>query len=70
MRRRYDVACRVGTWQTRLDIRKVRRQWMLEKKEYVMQKLFLATLWAKLLIIAVNFENKTKVFRENVGLVL
>ena len=28
-------------------------------------KIFLATLWAKLLIIAVNFGNKTKVFSEN-----
>ena len=32
-----------------------------------MEKLFLATLWAKLLIITVNFGNKTKVFSENFG---
>ena len=38
---------------------------MLEKKECCMEKLFLATLWAKLLIITVNFGNKTKVFSEN-----
>ena len=30
-----------------------------------MEKLFLATLWARLLIITVNFENETKVFSEN-----
>ena len=32
-----------------------------------MEKLFLATLWAKLLIITVDFESKTKVFSENFG---
>ena len=35
-----------------------------------MEKLFLATLWAKLLIITVNFGNKTKVFSENFGWLL
>ena len=30
-----------------------------------MEKLFLATLWAKLLMNAVNFGNKTKAFSEN-----
>ena len=30
-----------------------------------MEILFLATLWAKLLIITVNFGNKTKAFGEN-----
>ena len=40
---------------------------MLEKKDCCMEKLFLATLWAKLLIITVNFGNKTKVFSENFG---
>ena len=40
---------------------------MLEKKECFMEKLFLATLWAKLLIITVNFGNKTKDFSENFG---
>ena len=29
--------------------------------------LFLATLWAKLLIITVNFGNKSKMFSENFG---
>ena len=34
-----------------------------------MEKLFLAIFmaWAKLLIVAVNFGNKTKVFSENFG---
>ena len=36
---------------------------MLEKKECFMEKLFLATLWARLLIITANFGNKTKVFK-------
>ena len=36
---------------------------MLEKKECFMEKLFLATLWASLLIITVNFGNRTKVFK-------
>ena len=40
---------------------------MPEKKECFAEKLFLATLWAKLLIITVNFGNKTKVFSENFG---
>ena len=44
---------------------KVKRQQMLEQKEFCMEKLFLATLWAKLVIITVNFGNKTKVFSEN-----
>ena len=48
-------------------IHKVKRQHMLEKKECCMEKLFLATLWTKLLIITVNFGNKTKVFSENFG---
>ena len=38
---------------------------MLEKKDCCMEKLFLATLWTKLLIITVNLGNKTKVFGEN-----
>ena len=50
-----------------LHIHQVKRQHMLEKKECCMEKLFLATLWAKLLIITVNFGNKTKVFSENFG---
>ena len=49
------------------DIRKVKRQEMLEKKEYFIEKLFLAILWAKLLIITVDFGNKTEVFREDFG---
>ena len=32
-----------------------------------MEKFFLATLWAKLLIITVNFGYKTKVVSENFG---
>ena len=40
---------------------------MQEKKESCMEKLFLATLWAKLLIITVSFGNKAKVFGENCG---
>ena len=32
-----------------------------------MERLFLATLWAKLLIITVNFGNKSKVFSGNFG---
>ena len=43
---------------------------MLEKKECFMEKLFLATLWAKLLTITVSFGNKTKAFSENFGWVL
>ena len=38
---------------------------MLEKNDCCMEKLFLSTLWAKLLIITVNFGNKAKVFSEN-----
>ena len=40
---------------------------LLEKKECCMEKLFLTTLWAKLLIITVNFGNRTKDFSENFG---
>ena len=40
------------------------------KEEMFHGKLFLATLWAKLLLITVNFGNKTKVFSENFGWVL
>ena len=32
-----------------------------------MEKLFLATLWSKPLIITVNFENKTNAFSEDFG---
>ena len=41
---------------------------MLEKKECFMEKLFVATLWAKRKAVnnyTVNFGNKTKVFRGN-----
>ena len=34
------------------------------RKESFMEKFFLATLWAKLLIITINFGYKTKVFSE------
>ena len=44
---------------------------MLEKKEYFLEKLFLATLWAKkkkaVNNYRVNFGNKTKVFSESFG---
>ena len=40
---------------------------MLGKKECFMEKFFLATLWAKLSIITVNFGYKTKVFSESFG---
>ena len=36
---------------------------MVEKKECFMEKVFLATLWPRLLIITVNFGNKTKAFK-------
>ena len=39
---------------------------MLEKKD-LHGKIISSHLWAKLLIIAVNFGNKTKVFSENFG---
>ena len=48
-------------------IHKVKRQHMLEKKECCMEKIFLATSSAKLLIITVDFEYKTKVFGQNCG---
>ena len=40
-------------------IHQVKRQHMLEKMECCMEKLFVATSWVKLLIITVNFRNKT-----------
>ena len=48
-------------------IHKVKRQHMLEKKECCMEKIFLATSSAKLLIIKVNFGYKTKVVDQNRG---
>ena len=35
-----------------------------------MEKLFLATLWAKLLIITVSFGNKAKVFGEKLWIIV
>ena len=40
---------------------------MLEKKECCMEKLFIATLWARVFIITVNFGNKTKFSGEYCG---